>query len=52
MLLMYMGVFNVYLYLFVDPGAESAGHNNSRAAVPGSVCRDWDGAQLQPGQCV
>lgn len=40
------------MFLLVDPGAEPAGHKNSRAPVSGSVCQHCGGTHFQPGQCV
>jgi len=38
--------------LFIDPGAEPAGHNDSRAAVSAPVCRQCGGTHLQSGQSL
>lgn len=38
------------ILLFVDPGAEPAGHKDSRSPVSASVCQHCGGAHLYPGQ--
>lgn len=41
-----------YNPVFVDPGAEPAGHKDRRTPVSSSVCRHCGGTNLQPGQSV